>query len=120
MLAAPYISFPLENRRKSGLLAPYYSQNSRRGLEVGIPYYWNIAPEVDATLTPVYMVKRGEQLKNQTRYLQSSYAGELKLEYLPNDEEFGHSRRGVSLQHAQTILPNLTARVERAVVSPAG
>jgi LPS-assembly protein len=99
------------------LLAPYYSQNSRRGLEVGIPYYWNIAPEVDATLTPVYMVKRGEQLKSQARYLQSSYAGELKLEYLPNDEEFGHSRRGVSLQHVQTIQPNLTARVDYNKVS---
>ena len=117
VLTAPYVSFPLENRRKSGLLAPYYSQNSRRGLEVGIPYYWNIAPEIDATLTPVYMVKRGEQLKNQARYLQSSYAGELKLEYLPNDEEFGHSRRGVSLQHAQTIRPNLTAQVDYNKVS---
>ncbi len=117
VLAAPYISFPLESRRKSGLLTPYYSQNSRRGLEVGIPYYWNIAPELDATLTPVYMAKRGEQLKNQVRYLQSSYAGELKLEYLPNDKEFGESRRGVSLQHAQTIRPNLTAQVDYNKVS---
>ena len=70
--ASPYLSFPLENRRKSGLLTPYYSQTSQRGFEVGIPYYWNIAPEVDATLTPVYMTKRGEQLKNQARYLQRS------------------------------------------------
>jgi LPS-assembly protein len=52
VLAAPYISFPLENRRKSGVLIPYYSQNSRRGFEIGVPYYWNIAPEYDATITP--------------------------------------------------------------------
>jgi LPS-assembly protein len=117
VFASPYASFPLENRRKSGLLAPYYSQNSRRGLEVGIPYYWNIAPELDATLTPVYMAKRGEQLKNQVRYLQSSYAGELKLEYLPHDKEFGESRRGVSLQHVQTIRPGLTALVDYNKVS---
>ncbi|HUQ24956.1 MAG TPA: putative LPS assembly protein LptD, partial [Burkholderiales bacterium] len=92
VLASPYLSFPLENRRKSGFLTPYYSQGSQRGFEVGIPYYWNIAPELDATLTPVYMAKRGAQLKTQGRYLQSSYAGEARVEYLPNDQELGRAR----------------------------
>ena len=95
VLASPYLSFPLEHRRKTGLLTPYYSQGSQRGFETGIPFYWNIAPEVDATLTPVFMAKRGEQLKTQGRYLQRSYAGEVKLEYLPNDEELGISRRAL-------------------------
>jgi LPS-assembly protein len=117
VLAAPYFTFPLENRRKSGVLVPYYSQNSRRGLEIGVPYYWNIAPEYDATITPVYMAKRGVQLKNEARYLQRSYAGELKVEYLPNDQEFGASRRGVSWQHAQTLRPDLTANVDYNKVS---
>lgn len=117
VLASPYLSFPLENRRKSGFLTPYYSQGSQRGFEVGIPYYWNIAPEFDATFTPVYMAKRGEQLKTQGRYLQRSYAGEAKFEYLPNDEEAGRSRQGVSWQHAQTLRPNLTAMVDYNRVS---
>ena len=67
-----------------------------------MPYYWNIAPEYDATITPVYMTKRGTQLKNQTRYLNEDFTGELKLEYLPDDKEFGGTRDGVSWQHAQT------------------
>ena len=117
VLAAPYISFPLENRRKSGVLIPYYSQNSRRGFEIGVPYYWNIAPEYDATITPVYMAKRGVQLKNEGRYLGRSFAGELKLEYLPDDQEFGSSRRGVSWQHAQTLRRDLTANVDYNKVS---
>ena len=117
VLASPYLSFALENRRKSGLLTPYYSQGSQRGFEVGIPYYWNIAPELDATFTPVYMAKRGEQLKTQGRYLQRSYAGEAKVEYLPNDQELGRSRTGVSWQHAQTLRPNLTAMVDYNKVS---
>jgi LPS-assembly protein len=117
ILASPYLSFPLEHRRKSGLLTPYYSQTSQRGFEVGIPYYWNIAPEVDATFTPVYMAKRGEQLKTQARYLQRSFAGEMRFEYLPDDEELGRSRRGISWQHAQTFLPGFTGNVDYNRVS---
>jgi lipopolysaccharide assembly outer membrane protein LptD (OstA) len=55
ILAAPGAVFPIGDRRRSGLLTPYYAQTSTRGFEFGIPYYWNIAPEYDATFTPVYM-----------------------------------------------------------------
>ncbi|HUQ26848.1 MAG TPA: LPS-assembly protein LptD, partial [Burkholderiales bacterium] len=72
---------------------------------------------LDATLTPVYMAKRGAQLKTQGRYLQSSYAGEARVEYLPNDQELGRARTGVSWQHAQTLSRNLTAMVDYNKVS---
>ena len=117
ILAFPYASFPLENRRKSGLLTPYYSQTSTRGLEFGIPYYWNIAPERDATFTPVYMVRRGFQLKNHFRYLERPYAGELRYEYLPHDPVFGRTRTGLSWQHTQTFRPGLTGQVDYNKVS---
>jgi LPS-assembly protein len=117
VLALPYLSFPLESRRKSGLLTPYYSQTSQRGFETGIPFYWNIAPELDATLTPVYMAKRGVQLKTETRYLQRSYAGELKYEYLPDDLEADRSRRGISWQHVHSLRSNLSANVDYNRVS---
>ena len=117
ILAFPYGTFPLENRRRSGLLAPYYSQTSQRGFEFGVPYYWNIAPERDLTLTPVFMSKRGLQLKSQGRYLQPHYTGELRLEYLPDDKEFGASRSGVSWQHAQTFAPNFTGNLDYNRVS---
>jgi LPS-assembly protein len=117
ILGFPYATFPLENRRRSGILTPYYSQSSNRGFELGVPYYWNIAPERDLTITPVYMTKRGIQLKNELRYLDERYAGQLQLEYLPDDKEFGSSRTGLSLQHAHTFLPNLTAALDYNRVS---
>jgi LPS-assembly protein len=104
IIGVPAASFPLENKRRTGLLAPYYSQSSQRGFEVAVPYYLNLAPEYDDTITPVYMTKRGTQLKNQFRYLTSKSSGELKLEYLPDDKIFGDTREGVSLQHTQTFF----------------
>jgi LPS-assembly protein len=117
ILAFPFATFPLENRRRSGLLAPYYSQTSQRGFEVGVPYYWNIAPERDLTLTPVLMSKRGLQAKTQARYLDQNYSGELRLEYLPEDRQFGDSRTGVSLQHAHTFTPRFTGNLDYNRVS---
>jgi LPS-assembly protein len=117
ILASPWATFPLSNRRKSGLLTPYYAQTSARGFEFGIPYYWNIAPEYDATLTPVFMAKRGAQLKNEGRYLARSFGGELKFEYLPDDREFGDSREGVSWQHTHRFTPATTGQVDYNRVS---
>ena len=113
----PYLSFPLEDSRKSGFLTPYYAQNTRRGLELGVPIYWNIAPERDATFTPVYMSKRGEQLKTDFRYINHKYSGELKYEYLPYDMAFGASRTGISLQHQQQFTPHLHGTLDLNRVS---
>ncbi|HTN28586.1 MAG TPA: LPS-assembly protein LptD [Burkholderiales bacterium] len=117
ILWLPFGSFPLENRRKSGFLAPYYSHNTRRGLEVGIPYYWNIAPEVDMTLKPVYMTKRGEQLKSEFRYLDSAFAGNMRYDYMPEDKVLGTSRSAFSFQHQHQITPNLLGWVDLNKVS---
>jgi len=117
LLSLPYMSFPLENRRKTGFLAPYYTQNTRRGLELGAPFYFNIAPEYDLTLTPVYMSKRGDQLKGSFNYLGESYAGKLHAEYLPNDKVLERPRSGYSFQHDQNITPNLKLKVDVNKVS---
>jgi LPS-assembly protein len=109
--------FPLGDRRRSGVLTPYYAQTSSRGLELGIPYYWNIAPEYDATFTPVYMAKRGAQLKSQGRYLQRTYAGELRFEYLPDDKLAGESREGVSWQHTHNLGRSTLAQLDYNKVS---
>jgi LPS-assembly protein len=117
LLAVPSASFPLERRRKSGFLTPSYSYGTRRGNEIGIPYYWNIAPEQDLTLTPNFMGKRGEQLKANYRYLQRDYAGQLRLEYMPHDQILERSRSGYSFQHEHRITPNLTGRLDLNKVS---
>jgi LPS-assembly protein len=117
VLAVPYATFPLENRRESGFLAPYYAHNTRRGLEIGVPYYVNISPEQDLQLTPVFMSKRGEELKANYRYLGESYRGQLRAEYVPNDSVLGRARGGYSYQHDQQFSPNLSARLDLNKVS---
>ena len=117
ILASPWATFPLGDRRRSGILTPYYAQTSARGLEFGLPYYWNIAPEYDATFTPVFMAKRGYQLKTQGRYLDRRFGGDLKFEYLPDDREFGTSREGVSWQHTHSLPLNSTLVVDYNRVS---
>jgi LPS-assembly protein len=112
ILALPYGSFPLDKRRKSGFLTPYYSQNTRRGLEFGVPYYWNIAPERDLTLTPIYMSRRGAQLKTEYRYIDPKYAGELRWEHLPEDRILDRSRSGFTLQHRHQFTPALGGRLD--------
>ena len=117
ILASPWATFPLGDRRRSGILSPYYAQTSARGLEFGLPYYWNIAPEYDATFTPVVMAKRGYQLKTHGRYLDRRFAGEVKFEYLPEDREFGTSREGVSWQHTHNLPLSSTLVVDYNRVS---
>ena len=117
ILASPWAIFPLGDRRRSGLLTPYYAQTTARGLELGIPYYWNIAPEHDATFTPVVMARRGFQLKSELRYLERPYAGQLMFEYLPDDRLFGDSREGVSWQHRHTFPRSVVAQVDYNRVS---
>jgi LPS-assembly protein len=117
ILAAPFATFPLENRRKSGLLTPYYSNSTTRGLELGVPFYWNIAPEYDATLTPVFMTKRGSMLKNEFRYLHRRHTGEARLELLPEDKASQTDRFGFSWQHQQNFFPGLVGNLDYNRVS---
>ena len=117
ILPLPYGSFSLDKQRKSGFLTPSFSQNSRRGLELAVPYYWNIAPEQDLTLTPSYMTKRGEQLKTNYRYIDRDYAGELRHEFMPRDNQLRSSRSAFALVHDHRITPELSAGVNFNKVS---
>lgn len=92
ILAAPHLSFPLGGQRKSGWLPPSLNLDSRSGVDLGVPYYWNIAPQRDATLTPKIITRRGPGLDSEFRYLTPSDKGELKLDLLPNDRVTGRSR----------------------------
>ncbi|MDM0064968.1 LPS assembly protein LptD [Variovorax sp. J31P207] len=81
----PSLSFPLTGARKSGLLSPTFGIDSINGVETTTPYYWNIAPNRDATFYPTVMSKRGVNLGNEFRYLEEKYGGEARLDYMPYD-----------------------------------
>lgn len=99
----PWIDFPLTNQRQSGFLSPTFGTTSRSGIDLSLPYYWNIGPNRDATLTPRYMSKRGTQLQGEFRYLEENFEGEDRLEYLPNDNTGAGNRFYANLKHTQTF-----------------
>ncbi|MFC3122196.1 LPS-assembly protein LptD [Agaribacter flavus] len=81
----PYFAFPITTERQTGFLFPEIGSSSSTGVEYEQPFYWNIAPNIDTTISTRFMTNRGVQLKNEWRYLFPKHAGELHLEYLPND-----------------------------------
>jgi len=85
ILYLPIVSFPVGDARKSGFLFPALGTSSQNGFELGIPYYWNIAPNYDATLTPGYYSKRGGTLGTEFRFLTESSRGEFKSDWVPSD-----------------------------------
>lgn len=101
ILAAPVLSFPVTDARKSGWLPPQIGGASNAGLEVAVPYYWDIAPNRDMTLTPTYSSRRGPGLQTEYRYLEPTFRGELGTYLLPNDQVAGRDRWAVRLDHAQ-------------------
>jgi LPS-assembly protein len=105
ILYAPSLSFPLNRQRKSGFLAPSWGSTSNGGVEFSVPYYWNIAPEMDATITPRVMAKRGTQWRGEYRYMGQGYTGTFSGEYLPKDNETHLERHAYSYQHVQTQGP---------------
>ncbi|MCA3149773.1 MAG: LPS-assembly protein LptD, partial [Rhodocyclaceae bacterium] len=100
---APALSFPLASERKSGFLAPTFALSGRNGAELGTPYYWAIAPDMDYTVTPRLMAKRGMQVGNEFRYLGTAYAGEARAEFLPNDRIMQDNRYLLAFRHTQRV-----------------
>ncbi|KAA5783659.1 LPS-assembly protein LptD [Yersinia pestis subsp. microtus bv. Caucasica] len=82
---SPYMQLPVGDKRRSGFLIPNAKFTSNNGFEFLLPYYWNIAPNFDATITPHYMERRGLQWQNEFRYLLAPGSGTMALDWLPND-----------------------------------
>ena len=102
---APYFTFPLSRERKSGFLAPSIGKNSHGGFETRLPYYWNIAPGMDATITPRALANSGVMGMVEYRYLRTGGAGRVSLEYLPGDVGFGDRDRSmINIELNQSFL----------------
>ncbi len=99
VLPVPAISFPLSDKRKSGVLPPTIGLDNLNGVELTLPYYWNIAPNRDATFFPALMSKRGIDLGGEFRYLENDYNGKLRANYMPSDTLRDRHRWGYAFKH---------------------
>ena len=100
----PYLTFPLNKDRKSGFLAPGFGNSKRNGFEARVPYYWNIAPNMDATITPRLITESGLMVMGEYRYLFPWGKGHINAEYLPSDNNYNNRNRSlISLEHTQSF-----------------
>nr|CAA6829019.1 MAG: Outer membrane protein Imp, required for envelope biogenesis / Organic solvent tolerance protein precursor [uncultured Thiotrichaceae bacterium] len=93
ILYLPYFSFPLSDKRKSGFLTPSLATNVKSGVHVSIPYYWNMAPNYDLTLTTNFLSQRGVKLNSDFRYLSNKQNGAFQYDFLPGDNEYNNKNR---------------------------
>lgn len=108
IMGLPLMSFPLSNARKSGALPPTIGATSKGGLQVEVPYYFNIAPNRDLTLFPKIISRRGFQLGAEGRYLGETYSGQTRVELLPDDQQTKTNRYSLASIHNQTLTPKLS------------
>lgn len=123
----PYITFPLNDQRKSGFLVPSLGSSTETGFDVQTPYYWNISPGKDATITPRYMSERGVQLNGEYRYLYEQGFGEVHLGFLKSDDLkndgddvnpfFGEDRKHFSLKHNSDFTSRWSSDIDYNYVS---
>jgi len=99
ILYSPYLSFPIGDARKSGMLTPEIGSAGRNGNEIRVPFYWNMAPNYDATITTRMLTDRGMQLGTQFRYLTRRNLGTIMADYLPDDDILDESRHQVMFEH---------------------
>ncbi len=117
VLYLPYFSFPLGSERKSGFLFPSINHSGKDGIELPVPYYFNLAPNYDLTLTPEELSSRGTELSADFRYLTAGSRGQLEGTFLPDDRETGSQRSYLRLRDVSDLGTHLRADVDIQAVS---
>ena len=123
ILYTPYLSFPLTDKRKTGLLTPSYGQSVQNGFEVTLPMYLNIAPNLDSTVAVRSMSERGNLLTTQSRYLGESFSGKFTYDRIGDDKKFtrepgqDESRSYYAFSHRQRFGSNLSGYVNLQGIS---
>ena len=113
----PYLTFPIDDRRTSGFLSPSIGTSRYSGAILAAPYYWNIAPNYDATLMPRELSARGPLMAGQFRYLTEKSSGKAGAEFMPYDSQLNTSRYFLSLQNSTVINPSLSSKMDLNLVS---
>ena len=102
-VSIPSASFALTSDRRSGFLPPIVGVTTRNGAEIAQPYYFDLAPNRDATVTTNVMSKRGVAIDTELRYLEKDYRGQARLNWMPSDNLTDQARWGWSSQHSGSI-----------------
>lgn len=113
----PYMTFPTDSRRQSGLLIPSLGYSRYSGFNFSVPYYFNLAPNYDYTFIPRYFSNRGIQLKNQFRYLTEATRGMVELDIVPHDDLTGTTRGQATVLNDTRFSQNLSSHVSANYVS---
>ncbi|PJE78716.1 LPS-assembly protein LptD [invertebrate metagenome] len=123
VLYTPYLYFPIDDRRQTGFLYPSFSFSSDNGTSLSLPYYWNLAPNYDVTITPNYMSKRGLLLENEFRYLTEKQKGELGIAGLSGDKlrdenpYYNENRWLLNWRHSLQMTPRWNMDIDYANAS---
>jgi LPS-assembly protein len=117
VLYTPYFSFPIGDERKSGFLFPSIDHSGSNGLEIPVPYYFNLAPNYDLTLTPEEMSARGVELGGEFRFLTGNSHGQVNANYMPDDKQTGFERSFFHMTDVTGLTQHLRLDVDIAAVS---
>jgi LPS-assembly protein len=117
ILYTPYISFPIGDERKSGVLFPSFGHSTSNGYQLQVPYYFNLAPNYDLTLTPGLLSARGVQLGGEFRYLTTTSHGAVEGTFLPDDKQLHYNRAYLHISDITDIQPGLRFDADLAGVS---
>lgn len=113
----PYFRFPVGSERMTGFLAPTISDSSENGLTLALPWYWNIAPNRDATITPIWYQERGTLLDGEFRYREEALRGTITGAYLPSDSLYEEDRWAINQDHRLSVGSAIRGRLRHHQVS---
>ena len=117
LLYLPYATFPLDDRRKSGVLFPSIGSSGDDGLDLAVPIYWNIAPNQDATFTPRFISDRGTMAQLEYRHLSENSVSVLDLQYLPDDDKLDTHRSYSTFRNVTRLGSTWVADIDLRHVS---
>ena len=112
VLYLPYLSFPTSKERKSGILIPNFGSSSKKGVEINVPYYWNISPNMDLITSFNWMDKRGLQLENTFRFLTAKQQGEIQVNLLPDDKTTNENREYINYNQFLNLSSHWRVNIE--------
>ncbi|EAR60874.1 organic solvent tolerance protein, putative [Oceanospirillum sp. MED92] len=117
VLYTPYFTFPIDDTRRSGFLYPSAGYSKESGVDLSVPYYFNIAPNLDDTLTTRYLSDRGLILENELRYLNPWSDNILNTAYMPDDDVLGDNRWLLGVEHKGTFAKHWHSEIDYTAVS---